>query len=155
MISPVELAQAYRRNVVYLDQRIAGIGHRASLEQPGGEANCLNWTVGHLVHYRNIVLDYLGSSPVGEEGELDRYVRESEPILADGPGVVRFERLVELWNASQESLDAAMKGLGDADVRRVVEKGERHATLGERLFFFYFHDTLHVGQADVLAALEG
>ncbi len=155
MISPVELAQAFRRNVVYLDQRIAGIGHHASLEQPGGEANCLNWTVGHIAYYRNLVLDHLGVAPVGDEGELDRYVRESEPILGDGPGVVRFERLVELVNASQEPLDAAMKALGDADLEQVVKRGERHATLGERLFFFYFHDTLHVGQADVLAALEG
>lgn len=153
MISATELASALRRNLVYLDQQVAGIGHSASLEHPGGEANCLNWTVGHIVRYRTIVLELLGVDVAGDLEELDRYARESEPILGDGPGVVRFERLVELANASQERLDTALEAVSEDDLRRMVKQGERHAALGERLFFFYFHDTLHVGQADVLAEL--
>ncbi len=153
MITPPKLARAFARNTAYLRHKAEGVDHAASLHQPPAEVNCLNWTVGHVVHYRNQVLGALDAPPVGAEGELARYEIESDPIAGDGPGVLAFSRLLELLDASQGALDAA---LGEAtDEAMAVEQtvGERTTTRGSRLFFLYFHDTLHVGQADVLSEL--
>lgn len=153
MMSPAKLARAFARNTAYLRQKAEGVGHAASLHQPPAEANCLNWTVGHIVHYRNQILAALDAGPVGAGGELARYEIESEPITADGPGVLDFARLLGMLDESQAALDAA---LGDAPEAAMADEqmvGERVTTRGSRVFFLYFHDTLHVGQADVLAEL--
>ncbi len=154
MPTPDQLARAFARNAAYLGRAVAGIDHSASLLQPPAPANCLNWTVGHVVHYRDVILELLDRPPVGGEGELDRYRQESEPIRAEGPGVVRFERLLELLETGQGQLAEALTAVSEERLAEPMELGERTTTRGSRVFFYYFHDTLHIGQADVLAELS-
>jgi len=153
MLSSSQLARAFARNAGYLAGKAEGIGHDASLSQPPASTNCLNWTVGHVVHYRNQILEVLDAAPVGRDGELARYMIESEPITGDGVGVVGFARLLELIEESQKALDAALGALPDDAMDDEQRVGERLTTRGSRVFFYYFHDTLHVGQADVLSEL--
>lgn len=153
MITPRKLARAFARNTAYLRHKVEGVDHSTSLHQPPAEANCLNWTVGHVVHYRNQILGALDAGPVGLDGELARYEIESDPITGDGPGVARFSRLLELLDASQAALDAALGEATEEAMAQEQKVGERTTTRGSRVFFLYFHDTLHIGQADVLAEL--
>jgi hypothetical protein len=66
-----------------------GLSHADSLLQTPWRVNCFNWTVGHLVAGRNAVLEALGAETVGDPQALARYVTDSDPITADGPGARR------------------------------------------------------------------
>ncbi len=153
MLSPTDLARAFARNASYLARTVEGIDQEASLLQAPASVNCVNWTVGHVVHYRNLTLDLLGVPPVGGSEELIRYERESEPITGDGPGVVGFARLMALVGESQPAIESGLEAASEETLAEVLRIGERNATRTARVFFYYFHDTLHVGQVDVLAEL--
>ncbi len=144
-----DLATGFLRNTGYLTRQIESIDHDGSLRQVEG-VNCLNWTVGHIVHYRNVVLEMLEAPPI--DGLGPRYDRESDPILSDGPGVLAFDVLRSLLEASGEAVAAALRG-NDGNLDRLVMSGDQEAAVGSRIQFYFFHDTLHVGQADVLAAM--
>ena len=145
-----ELATGFKRNTAYLGRQLEGVGHEASLVQHEG-ANCLNWTVGHIINYRNVILRLLGIDEI--EGVETRYANESEPITADGPDVLAFDRLKVLLGESGNAVEVAVSACGPADLVRLVEVGDQQVQVGSRISFFFFHDTLHVGQADVLAAI--
>lgn len=144
-----DLATGFMRNTGYLSRQIAEIDHDESLRQVDG-VNCLNWTVGHIVHYRNVVLKELEAPPV--DGLGSRYDRESDPISSDGPDVLAFDTLRGLFHESGEAVADAIRS-SDGKLDRLVMAGDREVALGSRLQFYLFHDTLHVGQADVLAAM--
>lgn len=144
-----DLATGFLRNTGYLTRQIAPIDHDRSLRQIDG-VNCLNWTVGHIVHYRNVVLEMLEASPI--DGLGPRYDRESDPILSDSPGVLAFETLRGLLEESAEAVAGAIRSSG-GNLDRLVRSGDQEDAVGSRLQFYLFHDTLHVGQADVLAAM--
>lgn len=145
-----ELAVGYRRNSRYLSNVLEGFDHERSLAQVPGN-NCLNWTLGHIVKHRNIVLDLVGAPILGPN--LERYANESEPVTADGPGVVDFSELVELLVESGEVMHVVLGGLTTEELDRTVEIRGKDVAVGSRANFFFFHDTLHVGQADALAHL--
>ena len=145
-----ELARQFTRNVRFLEGQLDGISHEQSLAQPGFGANCLNWTVGHMVEYRGGVASLLGVELAASDG-LDRYQRESDPITGDGPGVVAFDELMGRLAATDEQLTPALRAVTDAQLAEELESGERRRTRLGRLLFLHFHDTLHAGQADVLA----
>jgi hypothetical protein len=127
-----------------------------SLIQLPFRANCMNWIVGHVVTNRNTLMSLLGEAPALEASLAERYTRDSQPIGAEDVGVLPLETLVGALESSQERLAAALGGLGPEDMEReVVGPGGRQTRLGSALFFFYFHDTYHVGQTEILRQASG
>jgi uncharacterized damage-inducible protein DinB len=154
MITTANLAEAFARNVTIIQRQAAGLTQEESLRQPPFRGNCLNWVVGHLADYRDHILRALDAEPViGEAGE--RYARESEPISGDGPGVLPLEALLAMLAKSQEGIAEALGRATPEDLAREVPAGQRTVTVGERLFFWYFHETYHVGQTELLRQLAG
>jgi len=145
-----DLGRGFTRNTRYLTGQLDGIDHRQSLAQPEFGANCLNWTVGHMLQYRGSVAELLGVD-LPQSAGLDRYARESDPILEDGPGVLDFGQLLERFAETEQPIAEALSGLPDDGLAEEIVRNERSATLNSRVLFLYFHDTLHAGQADVLA----
>ena len=45
--------------------------------------------------------------------------------------------------------------MDEAALAREFTSGERKMTVGQRAFFLYFHETYHVGQAEVFRRLAG
>ena len=152
MLGP-DLARQFTRNTRFLTGQVEGISHDQSLVQPDFGANCLNWTVGHILQYRANVAALAGID-LPETGGLERYVRESDPVTEDGPGVVSFAALMERLSATEEPIAEALSAMSDEQMAETIETGDRVLTRRSRILFFYFHDTLHVGQADVLAELS-
>ena len=154
MLTTDQLTQAFGRNVSILHMQAAGLTHADSLRQLPFRGNCLNWVLGHLANNRDRILLTLGAAAVtGAAG--DRYARESEPVIADGPGVLPLEELLRLLTASQEALAAALASATPETLARIVPAGQRTATVAERVFFLYFHETYHVGQTELLRQLAG
>lgn len=147
-----DIARQFKRNTRYMGSQLAGIDHAASLRQPGSGVNCLNWTVGHIVQYRGTVGRVVGVELPSTVG-LDRYVQESDPIVEDGPGVVDFAELRDRLAATEDPLVDRMSSMADDRFHQEIESREQTMTRLARVLFLYFHDTLHVGQADIIAGL--
>ncbi|MEA2002081.1 MAG: hypothetical protein U9N84_09400 [Actinomycetota bacterium] len=155
MITPEQLAKAFGRNAAVIGLQTAGLTHQEALLQTPYNINCLNWTLGHLLVYRGRVLTMAGGQPPFANGELDRYLRESEPVTEDGPGVWQLDKLVGAIAASQESIDTLVGNLTEKDVAVETEIDGRMVGLAKRLFFDYFHDTYHTGQTEILRQVTG
>jgi len=155
MIRPQELAGAFERNLEMIKMQTKGLSHEDSLLQPPFRGNCLNWVLGHIVETRDRILELLGELPIGGEGVRARYGYGSEPVCADGEGVLRLETLLEALERSQERINAALQRITVAELAKETEDHRGKTTVAERLFFLYFHETYHVGQTELLRQLAG
>jgi uncharacterized damage-inducible protein DinB len=155
MIDAKQLAKAFGRNTAILGMQVAGLSHEDSLLQTPYNVNCLNWTLGHILVYRDRLLVAAGGEPLFAEGVLERYQRESEPITEDGPGVLPVEQLADAIETSQEAIKAVLGSMTDEDFAAEQEVDGRMVSMARRLHFDYFHDTYHTGQTEILRQVAG
>lgn len=155
MITPQTLIDGYALNVRLIKMHAEGLTHEASLTQAPYNINSFNWVLGHVVSNRDRVLDLVGGEPVLDDETRARYLRGSEPITADGDDVVPLEQLLALLEEAQDRLASAILELSDDQLAQEIEVGDRLMTVGHRLFGFYFHDTYHTGQIDLLRQVSG
>ena len=155
MIDAGQLAKAFARNTEILRMQTEGLTHEDSLLQTPYNINCLNWTLGHILVYRDRAITSAGGEAQFPNGELDRYRRESEPIIADGPGVLPLPQLVAAVASSQEAIDGTVGRLSDEEFATESEIDGRMVSLARRLHFDYFHDTYHTGQTELLRQVAG
>lgn len=154
MIQLNDLAEAFARNVTIVGWQTDGLTHADSMKQLPFQGNCMNWVVGHMAAYRDIILDLLGEASVmGDDGE--RYQTDSDPLKGDDAAVLPLETLLERLDQSQQRLAAALGRMDEADMAREITVWERKTTVGQRLFFMYFHESYHVGQTELLRQLAG
>lgn len=151
MLTTDDLVRDFERNRRIVHAQCEGLTHADSLLQPPFTANCLNWTVGHLVVHRDKILGVLGADGVLDETTFDRYTSESQPITGDGPEVRDLTVLLDALDETQARIAAT---LPLADMTAPFDH-ERFPTVGARIHFYYFHDTYHTGQTELLRALAG
>lgn len=126
-----------------------------SLLQLPFRGNCLNWTVGHLVHHRGYMLGLLGAEHPWSEGEREPYATGSAPITAaDQDGVRSFTQLRADWDAAQQALEDALAAASEEQLAAIVDE-ERGRSLAEQLAGLAWHETYHVGQMEILRQLAG
>ena len=156
MIHPAYLAASYQRNIRVLKMQTEGITHEQSLVQLPFRGNCMNWIVGHLVTNRNNVLKLLEASDRIEDIDVSQYQRESDPITAESPQVIPLEKLLEMLDTSQEHIEQLLEDMTQEEFERnVAFFGNTEMTVSEWLLFFYFHDTYHTGQTEILRQAAG
>jgi uncharacterized damage-inducible protein DinB len=146
-----DLISDFERNRRILHSQTEGLTHADSLLQPSG-ANCLNWTIGHIVVHRDKVIEACGGEPILAVGQVDRYTNESDPITEEGPDVVPLVTLMDQLDQTQERLAQVV---ADADLDAIQTVNERDVPLWKRVHFWYFHDTYHTGQTEMLRGLAG
>jgi uncharacterized damage-inducible protein DinB len=156
MIDGAFLARAFRRNTRLVQQHADGLTHEDSLLQSEHNVNCFNWVLGHIVASRHDILGLIEGGPATDDGRLDRYRRESDPITGDGDDVTRLEDLLSALGRTQETIDDR---LGSVDTGWLEEEtpvgGDRLASRVAQIHFGYFHDTYHTGQIDLLRQVSG
>ena len=155
MITKNKLADSYAVNMRIIQMQTEGLSHADSLIQTPYNINSLNWFLGHIALNRDNVLKVLGEEPLLTEAQTIRYRRESEPVLGHGEDVIPLEMLLDVLERGQELISDAVAGLSDDDLARELQVGESTVSLGERLFGYYFHDTYHTGQTDLLRQVSG
>ncbi len=146
-----DLIRDFERNRRLLRSMADGLDHGQSLLQPRG-GNCFNWVLGHIVVHRDKVISACGGQPVLDAGQTARYENESDPITADGDDVVAFDTLLSLLDESQDRLADAVD---EADMSALQTVRDREVPLWKRIHFWYFHDTYHAGQTELLRGLAG
>ena len=156
MINLKDLASAYGRNLEIVYRQTEGLTHQDSLIQLPFRANCLNWIVGHILTNRCNILKLLGAEDLRSEINLDRYERESNPIMGPGDGVLELSELLTLLETSQKRLEEALNKETEESLQRVAPYRDRpEQTMAFWLFFLYFHDCYHVGQTEILRQAAG
>ena len=155
MITSQKLVDGFGLNLRLVKLQTEGLSHADSLVQTPYNINCLNWVVGHITVNRDNVLELLGLKRLLSEAQTKRYQRDSEPIKAEDPGILQLETLLETLSLGQEKLDAAISALSEQELAKEIQVGQVKMTVGERLFGFYFHDTYHTGQTDLLRQVAG
>jgi len=155
MITPKDLAGALARNLGMVKDQTQGLTHADSLLQPPFRGNCLNWVLGHVAGTRNQMLQNLGQPPILSAAQAKRYGYGSEPVCADGEDIITLEKLLALLEQSQQTIDAALGCITPAELSKEVKSFLGTTTLGQFLFFLYWHETYHVGQTELLRQLAG
>jgi uncharacterized damage-inducible protein DinB len=156
MIDVAHLIKAYDRNVRILKMQTEGLSHDESLIQLPFRANCLNWIVGHLVTNRNNVLKLMGAEDQISPVSVQRYMRDTDPVTPDSEDILPLENLLQLLEESQEKIKALLLEATNEDFApRIAFFGNTEMSIGEWLLFFYFHDTYHTGQAEILRQAAG
>lgn len=152
MITPQKLAEMFDLNVNVITLQTKELTHADSLLQPPFRGNCLNWVLGHIVANRNRVLELLDQEPIWSSQESALYARESMAItLENQESAMALEKLLADLAHAQEAIADALTGSSPESLS--AEKNGR--TIGDRLFFLYFHETYHVGQTELLRQLAG
>jgi uncharacterized damage-inducible protein DinB len=156
MITPKNLSDALKNNVETIKMQAAGLSQADSLVQLPFRANCLNWVLGHLVSNRRTILKLLGDEQTIDGGLIARYEYGSEPITGEAEGVLALEQLLGLLDLAQGQIANRLEAITDDELAHPLTLfGPRERTLGEWLFFFYFHDCYHVGQTELLRQAAG
>jgi hypothetical protein len=156
MFPPTSLAEAFERNIQIIKMQTEGLSQGDSLVQLPFRGNCMNWVVGHIVTNRNSVLELLGVEQPPNADLVARYKRESEPICAAGPDVLPLDRLIELLELAQAQIAGLLAEATPEELKREVAFfGRRSMPVSEWLLFFYFHDTYHTGQTEILRQAAG
>jgi hypothetical protein len=155
MITAQQLADAFARNLMIIHKQTQGLTHEDSLLQPDTRGNCLNWVLGHIAVNRVRLLDLLGEKSILRETETVRYKSGSEPITADGEGVLKLEALLEALEHAQDRVAAGLQRIALESFIAEKQVDGRSTTLGEQVLGFYFHETYHTGQTEFLRQLAG
>lgn len=150
-MTPDSLISQYRRNTSIVERQCKGLTHEQALFQAPYNINCMNWVVGHILVGRDSVLNRLGATPIFTEFS-GTYLRESEKITADGPGVAPLDVLITLMIQSGQQLEDA---LADADEILFQEEDDEEHTLLSKIRFDLWHETYHAGQTDLLRQISG
>lgn len=148
-----KLIPAFKRNHWLVNQQTKGLSHKDSMLTLPFYDNCMNWVVGHIVHYRDKVLSELGERPSMAEAETALYQRESKPVT-DSEQAVPLPRLLAALDDTQKRLSSILAEVTDEALAAVHDE-ERQSTVGDRLEFLLWHETYHVGQLEILRQLAG
>lgn len=155
MFGPAQFVRAFNRNVAIVQMQAEGLSHAESLIQTPYQVNCFNWVVGHLVTGRDDALTEVGATGVWSPETEQRYRRESDPILEDGEGVLPFADLLEALSETQRRIEHAVGELTEQQLAVESMFGDKAVSLASRLRFYYFHDTYHTGQTEILRQFAG
>ena len=159
MIGPQDLAAALARNVKTVQAQTGGLTHADALLQPPFRGNCMNWVLGHVLENRNLTLQKLGQAPILSEAQAKRYGYGSEPVCDDGgdqiADILNLEAMLALLVQSQETIEGALGSVTSDVLAQDTSSFLGTTTLGQFLFFLYYHETYHVGQLELLRQLAG
>ena len=155
MITTTDLTGALGRNLNIIKAQTQGLTHAESVLQLPFRGNCMNWVLGHITENRNTMLRFLGEELILSEAQAKRYGYGSEPVCADGEDILTLEQLLTALEQSQKAITDRLQGISSEQLEGEVQSFLGATTLGQLLFFLYFHETYHTGQTEALRQLAG
>lgn len=110
---------------------------------PAGDANCMNWLVGHIIDARNQLLTLLNEQPVWNNEEFDGYARGANPRHSLEL-FLPFTKLIEHFKSSYERVVEGIKNATSDQLDNIFTISLKDGTtinntLLEWLTVFSFH----------------
>ena len=136
-------------------KQIEDLTHADSLIQPQPGGNCMNWVIGHLVENLVEILKALGGETPSDLTGLAHYVYGSEPIRCEAPGVIDLQVLVDAYIQLTTLITDHLAQMTEADFDVEIDFWQGKRRRGYVAFFYFFHNTYHLGQLEQLRNLAG
>lgn len=155
MITATDLIGALERNLGIIKAQTQGLSHADSLLQLPFRGNCLNWVLGHIAANRNTMLRFLGEEAILSEAHVKRYDFNSEPVCGDAGDTLTLEQLLMVLEQGQSALTARLQKMTIEELAREVQSFLGTTTLGQLIFYLYWHESYHTGQTEALRQLAG
>jgi uncharacterized damage-inducible protein DinB len=155
MITVTDLSAALERNLGNVKAQTQGLTHADTLLQLPFRGNCLNWVLGHIASTRNTMLRFLGEEAILNDAQIKRYGHGSEPVCGEGADILTLEQLLAMLEQSQTAIAARLQTMEAEELEREVQSFRGTTTLGQLLFFLYWHESYHAGQTEILRQLAG
>ena len=148
------LSSIVRRNQEFILEATEDLNQTESVLRLPGESNCMNWVLGHVLVYRDVMLAGLGKRRVASKSDVKLYTYGSEPITSDSKSV-KLPRLLILLTKSYDALEVCLEIDSDGLKERTPDevdprKGE---TVAEHLAELCWHESNHVGELHALREL--
>jgi uncharacterized damage-inducible protein DinB len=152
-----DLVFLFGLNHAIFRENAAGLTHEESLRTPETGGNCLNWVLGHVLATRHPILKMLKVSGFWPDATVDLYKRGSQTLAGEGPGVVRWERMVEDFQTSHDRIVQALEAATEDDLAQPGGRGPGGTELdvAHRVAFLQFHEAYHIGQIGLLRRMAG
>lgn len=145
-----QLSTAFAMNEYFLNANLEGVTEDQALSEPAGDANDINWIVGHVTYWRSEMLKLIGTPTEGEENGWERY--DGRNGRERGPGDPT--PLADLAGAFG-SLGASLRIALEENPDRLEVELEDGETVAARLGKLQVHESYHVGQLGVLRRALG
>ena len=145
------IAQALTQSGMLLNRYAADLTPQEYLHRPTAKANCVAWTIGHLVLSDRGVLKRLNATdlPPLPDGFEKRFSRDEGCPQANDFGDVTT--LLPLFNQSRQRLIDAIKRATPQQLNTPLEKPHpMFADVGEMALFMAAHATMHAGQFTII-----
>jgi hypothetical protein len=155
VITTTDLIQGFERNLGILRAQTEGLSHADCLLQLPFRGNCLNWVLGHIADNRNTLLCLLGEEAILSEAHAARYGYDSEPVCGDADDILTLEQLLTALEQSQRALTASLAKITEEELAREEQSFLGTTTLGQLIFFLFWHESYHAGQPEYLRQLAG
>jgi hypothetical protein len=138
-----------------LKQQTAGLTTKDSLLQPQPGGNCLNWVMGHLVVNLVEIFEVLEGELSEDLPDLARYRIGSEPIRGEEAGVQALDDLVDIYEQLTIKIVDRLSQMNEAEFEEEIDFWQGKSRRGYVAFFYFFHNTFHLGQLEYLRNLAG
>ena len=155
MITPTDLIGGFERNLVIITAQTQGLSHGDGLLQLPFRGNCLNWVLGHIADNRNTMLRFLGEEAILSEAHGKRYGYNSEPVCGDADDILTLEELLAVLEQGQSALATKLQEITADELAREMQSFLGTTSLGQLLFFLFWHESYHTGQTEALRQLAG
>ena len=155
MITKEEFIQMLNWEHDVLRKQTAGLDHADSLLQPQPGGNCLNWVIGHLVVNLVDILNALGGEAPADLPDMAPYAYGSEPIHCDSPQVFQIHVLLDMYGHLTTLVTDHLNQISEADFDQQIDFWQGKNRRGYVAFFYFFHNTYHLGQLEHLRNLAG
>jgi uncharacterized damage-inducible protein DinB len=150
MFTVDNLIAMYARNLYFIKEYTKGLSHADSLAQPPVSGNCMNWVIGHILTYRNRILQMTDQPALLAEVIGARYTANSKPVLGDESGLGIFEDMLHALDESQDKIAAGMKAMTPAASAMPWAFGQLNMSAGEWMLFLMRHEAYHTGNLELL-----
>jgi len=138
-----------------LRKQTDGLTTTDSLLQPQPGGNCLNWVMGHLVVNLVEIIEVLEGELLEDLPDLTRYRIGSEPIRGEEEGVLALNDLVDIYERLTNKIIDRLSRMDEADFEDEIDFWQGKSRRGYVAFFYFFHNTYHLGQLEFLRNLAG
>ncbi len=138
-IVKIQLSSSYK--VILMN--IEGITNEEAMIFPNGEANCMNWVLGHLIYIRNPLLNILGEESVWNSEQFSCYNRGETPLERKDE-FVSFDELISYLKQSQDKLESKLDAMETFNPEQIKD-----------ISTLCFHEIYHSGQLGYIRRLLG
>jgi hypothetical protein len=141
------------RNQDFIMKTTEGLSQAESVLQLPGESNCMNWILGHVAVYRDVMLTGILQPEHMSADDVKLYAYDSKPITAKSNSV-RLDRLVKLLAQGYETLTQWLQsnpeGLLALPPQTIDLDTSYGSTAAEKFAFLCWHESNHVGELHAL-----